>query len=308
MTLNAIEIEHFTKEYSVPRQKAKRVAVSDLSLAVPRGALFGFLGPNGAGKTTTIKMLLGFLPPTRGGAWIFGQSVADDTARARVGYLPEQPYFPKFLSAQEVVRAHAGLAGLSGAKARERVDTCLHMVNMADSRHMTLAKCSKGMQQRVGLASALVGDPDLLIMDEPSSGLDPVGRKELREMLTRLKNEGKTIFLSSHLLSEMEHVCDRVAVLSRGTLVACGTPAEITQTRDQVGVQIEHAEREDVLARDIAALGGSLVAGEAGRSSVLVPADLVYKTLGLLEQRRVKLVAVSPQRETLEDAFLRLVG
>jgi len=135
-----------------------------------------------------------------------------------------------------------------------------------------------------------------------------VGRKELREMLTRLKNEGKTIFLSSHLLSEMEHVCDRVAVLSRGTLVACGTPAEITQTRDQVGVQIEHAEREDVLARDIAALGGSLVAGEAGRSSVLVPADLVYKTLGLLEQRRVKLVAVSPQRETLEDAFLRLVG
>ena len=308
MTLNAIEIEHFTKEYSVPRQKAKRVAVSDLSLAVPRGALFGFLGPNGAGKTTTIKMLLGFLPPTRGGAWIFGQSVNDDTARARVGYLPEQPYFPKFLSAQEVVRAHAGLAGLSGAKARERADTCLHMVNMADSRHMTLAKCSKGMQQRVGLASALVGDPDLLIMDEPSSGLDPVGRKELREMLTRLKNEGKTIFLSSHLLSEMEHVCDRVAVLSRGTLVACGTPAEITQTRDQVGVQIEHAEREDVLARDIAALGGSLVAGEAGRSSVLVPADLVYKTLGLLEQRRVKLVAVSPQRETLEDAFLRLVG
>ncbi len=308
MTQDAITIEHFAKEYSVPRQKAKRIAVSDLSLSVPQGGLFGFLGPNGAGKTTTIKMLLGFLPPTRGGAWIFGRPVADDMARARVGYLPEQPYFPKFLSAQAVVRAHAGLAGLSGAKARERADACLALVNMTDSRHMTMAKCSKGMQQRVGLASALVGDPDLLVMDEPSSGLDPLGRKELRDMLARLTREGKTIFLSSHLLSEMEHVCDRVAVLSRGKLVASGTPAEITQTRAQVAVQIEHAEHEDILARDISAAGGTLVAGEAGRSSVFVPADLVYRTLGLLEQRRVKLVAVLPQRETLEDAFLRLVG
>lgn len=308
MSENAVDIEHFTKEYPVPRQKAKRIAVSDLTLSVPRGGLFGFLGPNGAGKTTTIKMLLGFLPPTRGGAWIFGTPVGDDGARARVGYLPEQPYFPKFLSAQEVVRAHAGLAGLAGAKARERADACLATVNMLENKHMTLAKCSKGMMQRVGLASALVGDPDLLIMDEPSSGLDPVGRKELREMLTRLKSEGKTIFLSSHLLSEMEHVCDRVAVLSRGNLVAAGTPQEITQTRDRVAVQIESAERDDVLAQEVALLGGSLVAGEEGRSSVFVPADLVYKTLGLLERRRVKLVAVSPQRETLEDAFLRLVG
>ncbi len=308
MPQDAICIEHFTKEYPVPRQKAKRIAVGDLNLSVPQGALFGFLGPNGAGKTTTIKMLLGFLPPTRGGAWLFGKPVADDSARARVGYLPEQPYFPKFLSAQEVVRAHAGLAGLSGAKARERADACLASVNMADSKHMTLAKCSKGMMQRVGLASALVGDPDLLIMDEPSSGLDPVGRKELREMLSRLKSEGKTIFLSSHLLSEMEHVCDRVAVLSRGKLVATGTPEEITQMRDQVAVQIDLAEQDDVLAREIAVLGGSLAAGEAGRACVFVPAPLVYKTLGLLEQRRVKLVAVLPQRETLEDAFLRLVG
>ncbi len=308
MSQDAIHIERFTKEYPVPRQKAKRVAVSDLTLAVPGGTLFGFLGPNGAGKTTTIKMLLGFLPPTRGGAWIFGTPVADDMARARVGYLPEQPYFPKFLSAQEVVRAHAGLAGLAGARARERADLCLQTVNMLENKHMTLAKCSKGMMQRVGLASALVGDPELLIMDEPSSGLDPVGRKELRELLMRLKGEGKTIFLSSHLLSEMEHVCDRVAVLSRGKLVASGTPEDITQTRDLVAVQIEHAEQGDVLAREVAVLGGSLVMGEAGHDQVLVAPSLVYKTLGLLEQRRVKLVAVSPQRETLEDAFLRLVG
>jgi len=308
MSDTAIRIKRFTKEYAVPRQKEKRVAVNDLTLDVPQGGLFGFLGPNGAGKTTTIKMLLGFLPPTRGGAWLFDRPVADDNARRRVGYLPEQPYFPKFLTAQEVVQAHAGLAGLSGAKARERVASCLTTVGMAGSKHLPLSKCSKGMTQRVGLASALVGDPDLLIMDEPSSGLDPVGRKELREMLIRLKGEGKTIFLSSHLLSEMESVCDRVGVLAHGTLVACGTPAEITQARDQVAVHIESDERADTLARDVTALGGTWEAGEGSRARLLVPQKVVYRALGLLETHRARLVAVSPQRETLEDAFLRLVG
>ena len=250
----AIRIQNFTKHYPVPRQKEKRVAVDDLTLGVPRGALFGFLGPNGAGKTTTIKMLLGFIPPTRGEAWLFDKPVGDDGARCRVGYLPEQPYFPKFLTAFEVARAHAGLSGLSGGRARERVETCLRQVGMWENRHMILAKCSKGMTQRVGLATALVGDPDLLIMDEPSSGLDPVGRKELRALLTTLKGEGKTIFLSSHLLSEMESVCDRVGVMARGRLVACGTPQEITRARDEVRVQI----RAGGARRGAAGAGGRL--------------------------------------------------
>ena len=305
MPETAIRIQNFSKEYPVPRQKEKRVAVSNLTLGVPVGGLFGFLGPNGAGKTTTIKMLLGFLPPTQGEAWLFDRPVGDDRARQRVGYLPEQPYFPKFLSGLEVVRAHAGLAGLSGRRHGERVEGCLRQVGMWDNRHVTLSKCSKGMTQRVGLASALVGDPDLLIMDEPSSGLDPLGRKELRELLTALKNEGKTIFLSSHLLSEMESVCDRVGVMARGKLVACGTPSEITQARDEVRVQIEPAERDEVLRAQVEDWGGTMdPAGDALR----VPSAVVYKTLGLLEQRRAKLIAVSPQRETLEDAFLRLVG
>ena len=310
MSEPAILIENFSKTYPVPRQKQKRVAVNDLSLEVHAGGLFGFLGPNGAGKTTTIKMLLGFIPPTSGGAWLFGVPVADDAARRRVGYLPEQPYFPKFLSAQEVVRAHAGLSGLGGAKARDRAEACLRQIGMWDNRHMTLAKCSKGMTQRVGLASALVGDPDLLIMDEPSSGLDPVGRKELRALLTQLKQEGKTIFLSSHLLSEMESVCDRVGVLAHGTLVASGTPAEITQTRDQVAVQIAQGERDEVLVREVECWGGRVEAATDGgeRATVLVPEGMVYKVLGLLERRQAKLIAVTPQRETLEEAFLRLVG
>ena len=303
----AIRIQNFTKHYPVPRQKEKRVAVDDLTLGVPEGSLFGFLGPNGAGKTTTIKMLLGFIPATTGEAWLFDQPVGEDRARRRVGYLPEQPYFPKFLSALEVVRAHAGLSGLSGRRAQERVESGLQQVGMWENRHMVLAKCSKGMTQRVGLASALVGDPDLLIMDEPSSGLDPVGRKELRALLTTLKSEGKTIFLSSHLLSEMESVCDRVGVMARGRLVACGTPQEITQARDEVRVQIEQGERDEVLRAQVLDWGGTVEAvGETG-TSLRVPSALVYRVLGLLEQRRANLVAVTPQRETLEDAFLRLV-
>lgn len=305
----AIEIHKFTKEYPVPRQKEKRIAVNALTLDVPAGGLFGFLGPNGAGKTTTIKMLLGFLPATSGEAWLFGKPVSQVAARQNVGYLPEQPYFPKFLSAIEVVSAHAGLSGLSGKRAKAQTEASLKQVGMWDNRHMILSKCSKGMTQRVGVASALVGGPDLLIMDEPSSGLDPVGRKELRELLTSLKNEGKTIFLSSHLLSEMEPVCDRVGVMAKGKLVACGAPSEITRVCDEVRVQIEQDERDEVLAKQVEDWGGRVEQSPVSGAAILrVPAGIVYKVMGLLEQRRARLVAVSPQRETLEDAFLRLVG
>lgn len=305
----AIQIQNFTKEYPIPRQKEKRVAVNNLTLDVPAAGLFGFLGPNGAGKTTTIKMLLGFLPATSGEAWLFGRSVDDVAARQAVGYLPEQPYFPKFLSALEVVNAHAGLSGLSGKQAKGQTERVLRQVGMWDNRHMILAKCSKGMTQRVGLASALVGNPKLLIMDEPSSGLDPVGRKELRELLLALKNDGKTIFLSSHLLSEMESVCDRVGVMAHGKLVATGTPSEITRVCDEVRVQIEQDERDDILIRQVESWGGAVEQSAASGAAILrVPAAVVYKVMGLLEQRRARLITVSPQRETLEDAFLRLVG
>ena len=173
---------------------------------------------------------------------------------------------------------------------------------------MTLSKCSKGMTQRVGLASALVGNPDLLIMDEPSSGLDPLGRKELRELLTKLKAEGKTIFLSSHLLSEMESVCDRVGIMARGKLVACGAPADITRIGDEVRVQIEQSERDEILTTQIAEWGGTVKTVNHCVTSLSIPSALVYKLMELLERRRVRLVAVVPQRETLEDAFLRLVS
>jgi len=307
--VTALETQKLTKHYPVPKQKAKRIAVDNLDLSVPVGEIFGFLGPNGAGKTTTIKMLLGFTRPTSGTASLFGCAIDDDSARASVGYVPEQPYFPKFLTVQEVVRAHGSLSGVPVAQMKDRAEACLNMVRMYEHRYTPLSKLSKGMTQRVGLATALIGDPKLLILDEPSSGLDPVGRKELRDLLQDLKNEGKTIFLSSHLLSEMEAMCDRVGILAAGKLVACGRPSEIVQARDEVAVDIEMTKRDDALTREITEWKARMEAlPEANMHRIFVPSSQVYRLINLLEQRCLRMISVVPQRETLEDAFLRLVN
>jgi ABC-2 type transport system ATP-binding protein len=302
-------MRELTKHYPVPRQKTKRVAVDKLNLNVPVGTIFGFLGPNGAGKTTTIKVLLGFTAATAGSAWIFGKISSDDSARSAIGYVPEQPYFHKFLTAQEIVRCHGALAGFGGSDLNRRAAASLETVEMAEHALTPLSKLSKGMTQRIALASALVGDPKLLILDEPSSGLDPLGRKFLRDLLLRLRDEGKTIFLSSHLLSEMEEVCDHVGILARGKLVAAGKPSEIVEARDAVAVDIETPERDEVLANTVAEWGGQLESGDSGAPRrVLVPSAKVYSLIELLEKRRARLVAVVPQRESLEDAFVRLVS
>jgi ABC-2 type transport system ATP-binding protein len=305
----ALETQKLTKHYPVPKQKAKRIAVDNLDLSVSCGEIFGFLGPNGAGKTTTIKMLLGFTRPTSGTASLFGHPIDDDSARAFVGYVPEQPYFPKFLTVQEVVRAHASLSGVPFAQMKQRTEASLNSVRMYEHRYTPLSKLSKGMTQRVGLATALIGDPKLLILDEPSSGLDPVGRKELRDLLQELKDEGKTIFLSSHLLSEMESMCDRVGILSQGKLVACGKPAEIVQSHDEVAVNIEMKTQDRALKEQVAEWGGRIVkSAEPNVQRVFVPSAQIYRLVNLLEQRCLSMISVTPQRETLEDAFLRLVG
>jgi len=289
----ALVIKGLTKHYPIPKQRALRVALNDLTLSVDGGQIFGFLGPNGAGKTTTIKMLLGFIRPTSGDAWLFGKHITDDNSREKVGYVPEQPYFPKFLTALETVRAHGVLSNLSGREAAIRADKALEQVNLFDFRYSPLSKLSKGQTQRVALASALIGDPTLLILDEPSSGLDPVGRKELRDLLQQLKTQGKTIFLSSHLLSEMESVCDQVGVLALGKLVA---------------VEIEQAKQDDVLAKHVADWGGEIEQSSAGSPRLLVPSARLDALINLIQQGHGRLLAVTPQRETLEDAFLRLVS
>src|SRR3989454_10986488 len=209
------------------RSHGKKIAVKDLNLSVRAGEVFGFLGPNGAGKTTTMNVLLGFVNATSGAAFLFGVDVRQPIARQRIGYLPEQTYYYKFLSAEELLRFYARIFGLPRAEADRRIDRLLKLVELESARKRPIKTYSKGMQQRVGLAQALINDPDLLILDEPTSGLDPLGRMKVREIIQRLKNEGKTVFFSSHELGEVETVCDRVAIIHQGELKVEGNVAEL---------------------------------------------------------------------------------
>jgi ABC-2 type transport system ATP-binding protein len=214
LTIENLSVEYRSKELG---QRTK-LAVNRLNLSVAQGEVFGFLGPNGAGKTTTMNVLLGFVNATSGAARIFGVDVRETIARQRLGYLPELTYYYKFLTAEELLRFYARLFRLPKATAESRINSVLKLVELESARKRPIKTYSKGMQQRVGLAQALINDPDFLILDEPTSGLDPIGRMKVREIIQRLKDEGKTVFFSSHELGEVETVCDRVAILHQGEL------------------------------------------------------------------------------------------
>src|SRR5688572_30388320 len=232
MTLEPIlKIENLRVEYrSRELGQGVKHALKGLNLSVCPGEVFGFLGPNGAGKTTTMNVLLGFVPPTSGNAFLFGVNVQQPIARQRIGYLPELTYYYKFLTAEEILRFYAKIFGLSRKVANERIDSILKLVELEHARSRPIKTYSKGMQQRVGLAQALINNPDLLILDEPTSGLDPIGRMKVREIIQRLKNDGKTVFFSSHELGEVETVCDRVGILGAGQLKAEGKVNELVQS------------------------------------------------------------------------------
>ena len=219
-----LRVEYRSREM---RQQTK-VALAGLDLEVGAGEVFGFLGPNGAGKTTTMNVLLGFVPPTSGAAYLFGIDVRQPIARQRIGYLPELTYYYKFLTAEELLRFYAKIFGLTRAETDRRIPELLKLVELEAAAKRPIKSYSKGMQQRVGLAQALINNPDLLVLDEPTSGLDPLGRMKVREIIQRLKNEGKTVFFSSHELGEVESVCDRVAIIHQGELKAIGRVGEIT--------------------------------------------------------------------------------
>ena len=209
--------------------QARKVAVKDLNLRICAGEVFGFLGPNGAGKTTTMNVLLGFVNATSGAAFLFGVDVREPIARQRIGYLPELTDYYKFLTAEELLRFYARIFGIPRAEADRRIDQLLKLVELESARKRPIKTYSKGMQQRVGLAQALINNPDLLIHYEPTSGLDPLGRMKVREIIQRLKNEGKTVFFSSHELGEVETVCDRVAIINQGELKVEGRVADLVE-------------------------------------------------------------------------------
>jgi len=228
-----LRVDYRTRELGQPVKHA----LVGLNLAVRRGEVFGFLGPNGAGKTTTMNVLLGYVNPTAGCARLFGVDTSEPIARQRIGYLPEQTYYYKFLTAEEILRFYARIFRIPRREVEQRIDAVLKLVELDAARKRPLKTYSKGMQQRVGLAQALINNPDLLIFDEPTSGLDPLGRMKVREIIERLKGEGKTVFFSSHELGEVETVCDRVAILSKGELKAEGAVQELVAAYHQPNLE-----------------------------------------------------------------------
>jgi ABC-2 type transport system ATP-binding protein len=230
MSETILKIENLRVEYrSREVGQQTRQAVRNLNLAVSAGEVFGFLGPNGAGKTTTMNVLLGFVPATAGDAYLFGVNVREPVARQRIGYLPEQTYYYKFLTAEELLRFYGKIFGIPRRILDQRIDEVLKLVELNDVRKRPIKSYSKGMQQRAGLAQALINNPDLLILDEPTSGLDPIGRMKVRQIIQRLKEAGKTVFFSSHELGEVETICDRVAILHRGELKVEGRVCDLVQ-------------------------------------------------------------------------------
>jgi len=230
---SAIEIRNLS--VSFPARGGRVDALRGLNLSVEQGTVVGFLGPNGAGKTTALHVLLGFIEPSAGEAFLFGEDVRQSIARRRIGYLPEHPQLYPFLSGRELLEVAGGLFGMRGRALRERVDGLIAQVGLGEPEaHRRIGAYSRGMMQRIGLAQALVNDPDLVILDEPTGGLDPIGRLEMRGLIARLREQGKTVFFSSHELSEVELVCDRIAILTRGRLVAEGRAADLVKPGERL--------------------------------------------------------------------------
>jgi ABC-2 type transport system ATP-binding protein len=247
MTDSAFAAEGLTKVFPIPLRRQSIVAVRDLNLRVEPGEVYGLLGPNGSGKSTTLKIILGLVSPTRGQTKIFGRDSSLVESRKSVGFLPENPYFYKFLTGEETLRFFGKLCRLNGSRLRKRVDELLELVGLTTARHQRLGTYSKGMLQRIGLAQALINEPKLVVLDEPTAGVDPAGSRDIRNLIVDLKKRGVTVLLSSHLLGQVQEVCDRVGILAKGTLVREGRLAELLAIENRSELVLENAS-ESLLA------------------------------------------------------------
>ena len=301
-----VQVHDLHKTYKTKWLRREVQAVRGVSFEVKRGEIFGIVGPNGAGKTTTIKILTGLIRATRGSASLFGRPVDDVASRRRLGYLPEGPYFYEHLSVAELLRYYGSLHGMSRAEIAARAPALIERVGLAHAGKRQLGKFSKGMRQRAGLAQALINDPELVILDEPQSGLDPVGRKEVRDLIFELKREGKTVILSSHILPDVEAVCDRVAVVHRGEVKELGSLYELTSERVLHTEVLVRAQGVDADALRAELDGLELVERRAEVLVLRFGGEVALRaTLEALFARDVEVLSVTPQRENLEDVFLR---
>ncbi|MGH9310027.1 MAG: ABC transporter ATP-binding protein [Vicinamibacterales bacterium] len=306
----AISIDALTKDYWIGfwRKRPYR-ALDRLSLDVQPGEVFGFLGPNGAGKTTTLKLLMQLIFPTSGRAEILGRPVGDVAARRRIGYLPENPYFYDYLTAEELLQYFARLFGYSGADARRRAAALLDRVGIGpERRRQQLRKYSKGMIQRVGIAQALLNDPEVIFLDEPMSGLDPLGRREVRTLILELRDQGRTIFFSSHILADAEALCSRVAVVAGGQLAACGRLTEILAFQVRSWELVVADLKPEVLAQLTPQLTRSTEIAAHRFALELRPDVAPDRFLSEVMATGATLVSLNPVRDTLEDFFVRRVA
>ena len=304
MSTPAIEITGLTKDYPVGFwRKRLRRSLDNLTLQVEEGEVFGFLGPNGAGKTTTLKLLTGLIFPTSGTARVRGRSIDDVRMHSDIGYLPEQPYFYDYLTARELLDYYARFSNYTATERRARVQRFLGLVGLASAGDVQLRKFSKGMLQRAGIAQAILHDPPVVFLDEPMSGLDPIGRREVRDIIHDLKHQGRTVFFSTHILSDAEMLCDRVAVLAGGKLQGVGAPNEIVSL-EVSGMEIlfempQGQALPQALARAVAI---------GPRYRLEVPEAELYYTLDRLRGCEARILSITPVRPTLEDYFIRIVG
>ena len=300
-----IEIDNLTKDYEVGFWRKRKVrALDGLSLTVQPGQIFGFLGANGAGKTTTLKLLMRLIFPTAGTARILGRDIGDVSMHARIGYLPENPYFYDYLTAREFLNYCGELFGLDAPTRKRRTEDLLTRVNLeSKSWDRQLRKFSKGMLQRVGLAQALVNNPEIVFLDEPMSGLDPVGRREVRDLIASLRTEGKTVFMCSHILSDIEVLCDSVAILKRGRLAHAG-PLNEVQGRETSLVEVIATGADEALLKEHLGTSAGITTTANGLRIEVADEKEVDAVIAALRKAHGKLVSVQPVRQSLEELFL----
>lgn len=299
----AIEIRSLTKVFRSGLMLRENKALSDLNLRVDSGNIFGFLGPNGAGKTTTLKLLTSLIRPTSGKALIFGKSVEDLSIKKRIGFLPERPYFYDYLTGEELLHFCGVLFGMNHQARTKKIEALFDLVQLKGVGRLQLRSYSKGMLQRIGLAQALMNDPDLVILDEPMSGLDPIGRKDVRDIIIRLKELGKTVFFSTHVLSDAEMICDQVGIIIRGRLRNVGNLETLLNPKvKSIEVSIQGISKERVAAFEPTM--AAIAIDKDAHLLALSDEALLSKLIIWTRQEGGKIVSVIPRRETLEDIFM----
>jgi len=306
--MNAIEIIGLTKVYSSSRGRKKVEALKDVSFEVATGSIFGLLGPNGAGKTTLIKIILGITHPTTGTAMLLNTSIDNYFIRRKIGYLPENHKYPTYLTGVEVLKYFGQLAGAEPTSLKKKTDELLELVKLSNWKKNKIKTYSKGMMQRLGLAQALINDPEIIFLDEPTDGVDPIGRKEIRDILADLKAQGKTIFLNSHLLSEVELVTDRIAILNKGVLLKIGSVTELTEKKEEYKISVD-AEN---LIEEIASSGRSFHLKPQkinGGYSINVSGDEELNLfIDFLRSKNYLIKEIVPLKSSLEDLFINIVN